>query len=184
MDAVAELALKTYADTGITITPLFPAVLVRVLPPPTKSASGLILFAETTTQGNHNPVYEGIVLRPYPPKKTVYKGKEILLDSGLKVGDHICFPHWAGEPVKGLDDDRYRLVPAKGILSEVGRQDAGEILGIVSRVRSLDARDLADDAMLSLIKGPITSKQLTEWAYEFLKKYDVIDRLTEATLKK
>lgn len=131
-----ELAISEYEDLEkrlkINFQTLYPAILVRVLPKEHITAGGLWL---PDTKQN-KPIYEGIVLRVYPPKRIkLDSGKWITMDAGLEVGDHIAFPHWSGESVPWLvaalpacdpADEEYRAIPARGILSLAGMKDSGE----------------------------------------------------------
>lgn len=133
---LSELAVQEYEDLSrklkINFTPAYPGVLVRVLPKEHMSAGGIVL---PDTKQN-KPIYEGIVLRTYPPKRLkLDSGKWITMDSGLSLGDHILFAHWSGEPVpwlrdalgaKAVENEDYRLIPARGFLSLVGMKDGGE----------------------------------------------------------
>lgn len=136
MTTLAELALEEFHKRSVNFQPLYPAVLVRVLPKEKVSDSGLIYLPDEKV---NKPIYEGIVLRTYLPHTMVWKGKHITLTSGLEVGDHVLFPHWSGEPVPGLHDEsntlaneEYRLIPAKSFLGSAGIQEAGEILGTLT----------------------------------------------------
>lgn len=133
---LSELAISEYEDLSrklkINYTPMYPAVLVRVLPKEHISVGGLWL---PDTKQN-KPIYEGIVLRVYPPKRIqLDSGKWITMDSGLAMGDHILFPHWSGEAVPWLrdalgakagEDEEYRAIPARGMLSLAGMKESGE----------------------------------------------------------
>jgi co-chaperonin GroES (HSP10) len=132
---LAELAIQEYEDLSrklkIRYQPLYPTVLIRVLPK--EHMQGGLWLPDTK---QNKPVYEGIVLRVYPPKRIqLDSGKWITMDSGLSVGDHILFPHWSGESVpwlrealsaKDVADEEYRLIPARGLLSLAGMRDSGE----------------------------------------------------------
>jgi co-chaperonin GroES (HSP10) len=135
---LVEAVLEEYKALGIGFEPLYPAVLIRVLPKEHMTHGGLWL---PDTKQN-KPIYEGIVLRTYPPKRIkLDDGSWRTMDSGLEVGDHICFPHWSGEAVpwlrnqlsaKDIHDEEYRLIPARGLLSLAGMKDSGEPYLIVN----------------------------------------------------
>lgn len=143
---LVEAAIKEYEDLGINFQPLYPAVLVRVLPK--EHMQGGIWLTDSK---QNKPVYEGIVLRTYPPKRIkLDSSKWLTMDSGLSMGDHILFPHWSGEPVpwlrnilasKSVEAEEYRVIPARGLLSLAGMRDSGEPYLIVNYEReSLDAK--------------------------------------------
>lgn len=133
---LAELALQEFKDRNINFQPMYPAVVVRVLPKEHMSGS---LWLPDTAQ--NKPVYEGIVIRSYPPKRTkLDSGKYITLESGLEPGDHILFPHWSGEAIPWLPDkdspnsfEEYRAIPARGPLSLAGMKDSGEPFLIINK---------------------------------------------------
>lgn len=136
MDKLAELILEEYESKKVNFQPLYPAVMVRILPKRKITAEGVIL----TDQANHKVAYEAIVIRTYTPKKIKVNNKVILMDSDLVPGDHILFPHWSGEGyIPGLNDihasdlmklggegQDYRLIPARGAVSLAGHKEAGE----------------------------------------------------------
>jgi co-chaperonin GroES (HSP10) len=134
MNTVAKLAIEEFHTRNINFVPLYPAILIRVLPKEQVSSGGIIM-PETK---QNKPLYEGIVLRLYEPKRVKVDDKWVLVDAGVEVGDHIVFPHWSGEPVPWLSDennihgfDEYRLIPARGIVA-LGGKDTGEPLLIIN----------------------------------------------------
>ena len=138
---LVEAVLEEYKALGIGFEPLYPTILVRVLPKEHMTHGGLWL---PDTKQN-KPIYEGIVLSIYPPKRfQTDSGKWLTMTSGLYIGDHICFPHWSGEPVpwlrdilsaKDIHDEEYRLIPARGLLSLAGMQDSGEPYLILNYIK-------------------------------------------------
>lgn len=130
--SLAALAIQEFHTRNVNFVPLYPAVLIRVLPKRKVLSTGIIL----TDAANHKPLYEGIVLRVYAPRTVKVNNKQVLLESDLEVGDHILFPHWSGESVPWLNnqlasnsdrqDDEYRLIPSRGALSLAGNKEVGE----------------------------------------------------------
>lgn len=186
MDQVIEAVLKEYKETGFNVVPLFPSVLIRVLPNPLKTSSGLLHLPEDHNKGNHNVLYEGIVIRSYEPKTTVFQGKEIRYDSGLESGDHVIFPHWSGEPVQGLDDEKYRLVPQRGVRSQAGDRSSGEVLGILKKAEKLTVDTLTVKMLTHMHETSATSPEsiCRMFATKLLRNYEFIERITEPTVKK
>lgn len=87
---------------------MMPNVLVKVLPK--EMFSGNILIPDI--KSTNKPIYEGIVLRTWLPQITYNKeGDHRWIHSELFIGDHVLFPHFAGQPVPGLDTDVYRSIP-------------------------------------------------------------------------
>ena len=95
-ERLQELVNEIYAE-GKQLKPVFPYVLVRVLPKSTKI--GMIVLPDSYNK----PVHEAIVIDVYEPhKKHVSKfemHKFTFIESSVKVGDHIMFQHFEGVPV-------------------------------------------------------------------------------------
>lgn len=132
-DELKALVTKLYLEHETTVHPMFPKVLVRLLPREHKTKAGLWV----PDGAQNKPVHEGIVLETYKPFwRSIWKLTDIdsykvitshtLLDEqdriqaiwqecAVKAGDHIIFPYMALgiTPVWPLDDGRgdYRLVP-------------------------------------------------------------------------
>jgi co-chaperonin GroES (HSP10) len=182
-----ELVTKLYLDHEKTVTPLFPKVLVRLLPKEHRTKQGLWL----PESSQNKPVHEGIVLETYKPFwHDVWQSREsyvkitspALLDEeehlqaiwqecAVKTGDHVVFPHMALgiTPVWPLDDGRgdYRLVPE------------GEILGKIS-YEVLTAEEtlaeLLDDTEYS-------SWEPKDWANWIAQHFDLLRKaLTSVTM--
>lgn len=94
---------------------LYPWVLVMVLKREQVLASGIV-----APENNQNkPMHEGVVIASWETKiverGTVSKeGVRLtrceVLHSELELGDHVLFHHWAGLPIHGYDDKRFRVV--------------------------------------------------------------------------
>lgn len=117
------------------VIPTFPNVIVRVLP-----KEMVISGIHIVDQKTHKPTYEGIVLRTWEPKIVWPKkegGMPVEFYSDLKPGDHVLFPHFAGQALPGLDEDKYRSIP-EGITKN-GRvifgNDTGVIIGKIDYKR-------------------------------------------------
>lgn len=120
-----ETTQALYRASGRKIQPLYPWVLVRLLDRQ-QSYKGVIALPEK----QNKVVLEGIVvaiwrpffktLRPaiaWKPRSLgpTTMAKEVMLShvemkSDLNPGDRVLFQHWAGQPVHGLDDQKYRFV--------------------------------------------------------------------------
>jgi co-chaperonin GroES (HSP10) len=143
-DELKEIVTRLYQGKGIVVHPTYPRVLVRVLPKEQETKDGLIL----TDYQQNKPTHEAIVLEVYKPFwKTLVKSdretwersrpnnlvqllengevetEKVWIESPVKIGDHILFPHMALGiiPVWPLDDGRgeYRLIPDEHILGTV-----------------------------------------------------------------
>ncbi len=117
------LALDLYRSSGRCFTPVFPWVFVRVLPKEQITPGGVVM----PHSDQNKTVHEGIVLATWAPIKVVPKPRRtdddhhwaasvstayapITQESDLKPGDHVLFPHWAGLPIEGFSEKRYRVV--------------------------------------------------------------------------
>lgn len=100
---LAKLCQEIYEEGEQRITPMYPWVLVRVLPKETKIGS---IF--TPDKAQNKPIYEGIVLSTWVDHYDIES--DILQHSSFDVGDRIAFPSFEGMPVSFLDDNLYRLV--------------------------------------------------------------------------
>lgn len=96
-------------------TPMYPLVLVLVLRKQQMRKSGIVL----ADHEQNKPMYEGIVLATWNEKWITvgterHNGEKLtktkLLKSELTPGDHVIFHHWAGMPIHGFDDTRFRVV--------------------------------------------------------------------------
>ena len=115
----AALAQEIYQKGSVRMKPLYPWLLIRVVPKEQQFGS-LILPDNDGAQRQNKPLWEGIVLATWPShwgprwrparKTEVDPTKEVWKESELKVGDRVLFPHFAGVPVKYLDESKYRLV--------------------------------------------------------------------------
>jgi co-chaperonin GroES (HSP10) len=161
MDLRAVVA-EEFKNRNVEIEPLFPRVLVRVLPKEQTSRGGIVLPAGSGMSMQNKPTHEGVVLKTYKPFWNRYRrfeewmitrSPEVLLNEDGKVkaiwqecsvqpGDHVLFPHmdFGITPVWPLDDGKgeFRLV-------EEG-----------------------------VIKGRVEYKETStkDWLEEFLKEYD------------
>jgi co-chaperonin GroES (HSP10) len=93
--------------------PRWPWVFIRILDK--EQQIGHIIVPENQ---QNKPMHEGIVLAVWPSfidSKTV-NGQRVTVykESDLRPGDHILCPHWAGLPVVGYRDTRYRIVKEEG----------------------------------------------------------------------
>lgn len=115
-DELFDLAQRMYKSFYRRITPIYPWVLVRVLPK--EQQLGKIWMPES----QNKVMYEGIVLETWQPFLKAVQMKEvdcpsrrdyIEVKSELQLGDHVIFPHFEGMPVPYLNEeekDAYRLV--------------------------------------------------------------------------
>lgn len=120
-----------YRESNRTFTPCYPWVLVWVLDKEQVLDSGIIL----PQHQQNKTVHEGIVVatwKPFTkevrrefveaenwlatmvfPKQPIDKlwvAKTVEKKSQFIQGQHILFPHWAGAPLHGFDDKRWRVV--------------------------------------------------------------------------
>lgn len=95
-ELLSRVCQEIYDECEQRMRPMYPWVLVRVLPKEHKI--GGIWLPENQ---QNKPIYEGIVLETWQKA-----GKQ----SEFKVGDRIAFPSFEGAPHPYLDDKMYRLV--------------------------------------------------------------------------
>jgi co-chaperonin GroES (HSP10) len=178
LDSLQELIYKGHRE----FTPMYPLVLVLVLRKQQVRASGIAL---PDSQQN-KPMHEGIVLTTWDKKiverGTVNKDGERLtrcevLHSQLKPGDHVLFHHWAGMPIHGFDDQRFRVVREEAW----HETQQGGIVGVLhySDKENEPLEAIADE----LIGSDHAGYSLTEWALTKSKirdRYIVIDKETSA----
>jgi co-chaperonin GroES (HSP10) len=175
---LAEFVLTEFDNKNLNfdLQPLYPAVLVRVLPKETISRSGLIYLPDEKV---NKPIFEGIVLRTWKDKTVHVKDKPYRMTCPVSAGDHILFPHWSGEAVPMLPDstnrlsfEEYRLIPAKDLFSNTGSRDAGEILGTLQSAKegaTTLIHSILIDVRLGMVNVPEALDKLKE-NFELMRK--------------
>lgn len=123
-DKLNALAQELYRTSDRCFTPQYPWVFVRVLPKEQVTDSGIVL----PMLDQNKTVHEGIVLATWGPveavpmprrdegaeqdwragKSTRYHGEH--KESALTPGDHVLFHFYAGAPIEGFSDKRYRVI--------------------------------------------------------------------------
>lgn len=133
-EKLRELVTKLYQECGSTVEPLYPKILIRVLPKEQKH--GDIWLPDGRNQ--NKPTWEGLVLKVYKPfyqkiyltdahwvkddpDPTVrYTQKVVCV---VQPGDHILFPHieFGQVPVQNLDGGvgEYRMIPEQIVIGKV-----------------------------------------------------------------
>jgi len=84
-----------------------PNVMVRVLPK--DMYQGRIYIPDV--KESNKPIYEGIVIKTWNPREIPTRYGTRTLTSELKFGEHVLFPHFSGQPIPGMNEDKYRAVP-------------------------------------------------------------------------
>jgi co-chaperonin GroES (HSP10) len=112
--ALQQLTQQLYERGNRQVRPVFPWVLLRVLSKEQKIGS---IFCPDV---DHNKTtHEGIVVATWLPwtkelgvieQNGVKKTRSVEMRSNLELGDHVLFHHWAGLPLRGLDDKYWRVV--------------------------------------------------------------------------
>ena len=114
---------ELYSVAERIIEPLYPWVLVRIMPKEQQVGSIFLVEKQNKT------FYEGIVLAIWKPFWKEYTGdlkfdmdaedkmfshrvvnKRVQIKSGVEVGDRIMFMHFEGQPVPYLDELHYRMI--------------------------------------------------------------------------
>jgi hypothetical protein len=113
---LATTAQAIYNAGEVRIKPTWPWVLIRLVPKEQQYGS-LYLPDNAGSAKQHKPLWEGIVLETWAPHWSLMrlpqvesKDQEIWRESDFKRGDRVLFPHFAGLPVKFLDENNYRLI--------------------------------------------------------------------------
>lgn len=111
-DQIVELAQKEYMKCTQRFIPMYPWVLVRILPKEQQAKSGLFL-----PESQNKVLYEAIVLETWRPRLVNFldedgHSSERIAKSQLVPGDHIVFPHWDGFPAEflGLHIKTHRFI--------------------------------------------------------------------------
>lgn len=133
VNKLTEYVTELYSTHAQRFIPLYPWVLVRVLPKAQKKG-------ELWLPDKHNKVlYEGVVLKTWEPfwknfrtrtesrpanlsknlgGTIVETTEKVEMRSELKVCDFVMFPHYAGLPVSFLDAKEYRIVKEDASLDD------------------------------------------------------------------
>lgn len=143
INALKELVQKTYEGLGYDFYPHGDYVLVRVIPKQidkelTRDDGRRVKLYSPQSGKINKPNWEGQVLRVYPSKWQFQRyvkhvdgndvelaRKEVLIESSVKIGDHILFPHFAMVPIPELcylaywKNGEYGIVEEKAIVATV-----------------------------------------------------------------
>lgn len=112
-----KLVLDLYKENQ-QFLPSYPWIFVRVMNRTQKVGS-----VWTPDSAQNKTTHEGIVLSTWKPFTKVIGHeakngrrieKTIMKQSDLTPGDHVLFAHWAGLPVVGYSEERYRIVKEEG----------------------------------------------------------------------
>jgi hypothetical protein len=107
-----ELAQHAYLHYERTVQPLYPWLLLYVLPKEDQ-VRGII-----RPDVQNKVMYEGIVLSTWRPRLEDVSVRENgtlriethIRKSQMELGDHILFPHWVGLPCPWLPEERFRMI--------------------------------------------------------------------------
>jgi co-chaperonin GroES (HSP10) len=156
---------------------MYPLVLVLVLRKQQMRKSGIVLAEHE----QNKPMYEGIVLATWNEKWITvgterHNGEKLtktkLLKSELTPGDHVIFHHWAGMPIHGFDDTRFRVVRER----DWHETQQGGIIG------TIEYSEPQNDPLQTLIQE-IAATNEGEWplvAAKLRDRFVVVDRETSA----
>jgi hypothetical protein len=133
-EKLREMVTRLYEECEVNVEPLYPKILIRVLPKEQKKGS--IWLPDGKAQ--NKPTWEGIVLKVYKPfYRKIYLTEAFWVvddpdpevrytqkaECAYQPGDHILFPHIEiGEvPVWPLDEGKgdYRMIPESIILGRL-----------------------------------------------------------------
>jgi hypothetical protein len=133
-EALRQMVTRLYDECEISVEPLFPKLLIRVLPKYQKR--GRIWLPDGIDQ--NKPTWEAMVLKTYRPfYQKIYLSQahwvsddpdpEVRytqkVESLYQPGDHILFPHiaYGAVPIWPLDEGKgdYRLIPEEIIIGKL-----------------------------------------------------------------
>ena len=150
-DKLRDLAQKYFESFCPMVRPLFPWVLLYVLPKE-QQVHGIWLPDESGQKKQHKVTLEGIVLRVWGNGlREILSIKEggrcsvaRVFQTQLKVGDVVVFPHWAGWPPDPEHSRDFRMV--KEYETETSKQFPGgdTIFGIVEHDVKSSYRQIED----------------------------------------
>jgi co-chaperonin GroES (HSP10) len=157
-------------------TPMYPWVFVLVC---TKAQQvGSIILPEK----QNKTIHEGIVLATWKDKLvergTISKDGIRLtrcevLKSEMHLGDHVVFPHFAGQPIPGYDVDRFRVV------KECAWKEEGGIFGKIDYAGEHTKPTVELMQMLSAwISDGATEEELVLLQAKIDDRFMVVDRET------
>lgn len=180
-----RLAAELFRNHESQFIPRRPWVLVRVLPREHYYMNRILL---PNTKSQNKPVHEGIVLQtwePYTTQKTRHHNNYdfgvgvICIDDVVTVhtsefvaGDHVCYPHWAGQPIPGWDERYYLCVPEQ-VNEDVGIDASRCILGKLNYPKESVSDQLALIMARAIL---IEDKPLETITATILEQFDVIPK--------
>jgi hypothetical protein len=178
--ALAKQYHREYKEKNLELHLIYPNVLIRVIPKPDFFGSFYIPDAL-----RNKPVYEGVVIKTYTPRIALVKGKEILLESGLKPGDHVLFPYWSGVPVPGLSDEEYRCIPDRSFMSGGAKQDSPEVMAVLTYEEKSIREELGEELeafYTAVAGGPFPEDNVKPLLDKLLLDYDIVRREVPARI--
>lgn len=178
----SSLIVQEFEAANINIVPMYPLVLVALLPKPTHF--GILQLPDGT--GNKF-VYEAVVLRTYAPKTVTREdasGNIYTYDVScdLSIGDHVCFPYWSGIPVEGDEKkDKYRLLSVHRILKPSLVDGTREDPSIFMKIEyDFDLKNKLEEFIQHWMPGTFGEKK--ECVDALLAQYHVIPKNLESQL--
>jgi len=137
-EKLRKLAQQYFESFCPRVKPLFPWVLLYVLPKEQKTDGGLWMPDLDGQKKQHKATLEGIVLRTWDDGGFVRhllnadgKSKSFVIATEFSPGDVVAFPHWAGWPPDPEHSRDFRMV--KEYETETSKQFPGgdTIFGIM-----------------------------------------------------
>ena len=125
MTKIGQDFLYEYRQGNVQLTPMYPGILIRLLPKP--AFMGMLYIPE---DARNKPMYEAVVIATYAPREVPFRGSQIRVESDLKPGDHIVFPYWSGQPIPGLSEDEYRVIPDRNLFNQMKNDTGGAVLTV------------------------------------------------------
>lgn len=141
-EALEDLAQEYFKQAVGIVRPIYPRVLIYMLPKEKQTKSGLWLPDHSGVAKQMKPVAEGIVIRLWGDchyVRVTENGEESIykIVPEVAVGDHIIYPHYAGYPPSEPYAKEFCLVPEREIIGKLeGEVDSSykEIIDVVSPI--------------------------------------------------
>lgn len=172
---IRDLISKEAQNLGVSFTPLYPWVAVRILPKE-RQINGIWL----PDNNQHKPLYEAIVLQTWNPRRVHEYDPESgeivdrVITSQVKRGDHILFPHWDGFPLPNLPESTHRIV----------REFIWDAKGGIPFILHVDQVSIRAKLEEFLFENGHTSGRAHQLAMSLLSRFSVVDtNVVPATIR-
>lgn len=136
--------------------PKFPWVLVYILPREQRAGK---LWVPGDTKNQNKVTLEGVVVR-------LWKAEHIPYKTDLKIGDHVLFPHFAGQPFANRSAEEFRVIK-----EDIPRFENGISDGHIFAKVNYSSKKIETEFM-NLVN--FTMKDLSKEAFQVLSRNFII----------